>query len=133
MAGVTTRIKLMTNLYVLPFRNPYLSAKALGSLDLISGGRLIAVSVPAICGPNSPRWASTSTVARSCSMSPSDVQVVCPHFEIDDHASLERACDVLGELASYGATSAVVQADGSSPQAAADFIKAFGEAVIAGS
>lgn len=42
MAGVTTHIRLMTNLYVLPFRNPYLSAKALGSLDIVSGGRLIA-------------------------------------------------------------------------------------------
>jgi hypothetical protein len=59
-----------------------------------------------------------------------DVQVVCPHIEIDDPASLQRACDVLDELAAYGATSAVVQADGSSPQAAVDFIKAFGEAVV---
>ncbi|WP_280382651.1 TIGR03619 family F420-dependent LLM class oxidoreductase [Nocardia wallacei] len=42
MAAVTTRIRLLTNLYVLPFRNPYLSAKALGSLDIVSGGRLIA-------------------------------------------------------------------------------------------
>ncbi|MBB3749658.1 putative F420-dependent oxidoreductase [Mycolicibacterium sp. BK634] len=42
MAGVSTDIKLMTNLYVLPFRNPYLSAKSLGSLDILSAGRLIA-------------------------------------------------------------------------------------------
>ncbi|MCV7021399.1 TIGR03619 family F420-dependent LLM class oxidoreductase [Mycolicibacterium aichiense] len=42
MAAVTSRIRLMTNLFVLPFRNPYLSAKALGSLDILSGGRLIA-------------------------------------------------------------------------------------------
>lgn len=42
MAGVTSQIKLMTNLYVLPFRNPYLAAKALTSLDLLSDGRLIA-------------------------------------------------------------------------------------------
>ncbi|MGW5072785.1 TIGR03619 family F420-dependent LLM class oxidoreductase [Rhodococcus sp. NPDC004095] len=41
-AAVTTSIRLMTNLYVLPFRSPYLSAKALGSLDIVSGGRLIA-------------------------------------------------------------------------------------------
>lgn len=41
-AAVTTSIRLMTNLYVLPFRNPYLTAKALTSLDLVSGGRLIA-------------------------------------------------------------------------------------------
>lgn len=42
IAGVTSRLRLMTNLYVLPFRNPYLSAKALSSLDMLSGGRLIA-------------------------------------------------------------------------------------------
>ena len=42
MAAATSHIRLMTNLYVLAFRNPYLSAKALGSLDLVSGGRLIA-------------------------------------------------------------------------------------------
>ena len=42
MAGVTDCIRLLTNLYVLPFRNPYLSAKALTSLDIVSGGRLIA-------------------------------------------------------------------------------------------
>lgn len=42
MAAATTRIQLMTNLYVLPFRNPYLTAKALTSLDIVSGGRLIA-------------------------------------------------------------------------------------------
>ncbi|MCV7215904.1 TIGR03619 family F420-dependent LLM class oxidoreductase [Mycobacterium crocinum] len=42
MAAVTTDIKLMTNLFVLPFRNPYLSAKALSTLDILSAGRLIA-------------------------------------------------------------------------------------------
>lgn len=42
MAGVTRRIRLMTNLYVLPFHNPYLAAQALGGLDIVSGGRLIA-------------------------------------------------------------------------------------------
>lgn len=42
MAAVTRDIKLLTNLYVLPFRNPYLSVKALTSLDILSGGRLIA-------------------------------------------------------------------------------------------
>ena len=55
MAGVTARIRLLTNLYVLPFRNPYLSAKALGSLDIVSGGRLIAGSPPdARTSPTSP-------------------------------------------------------------------------------
>jgi len=40
-AAATTSLKLMTNLYVLPFRNPYLAAKALTTLDLLSGGRLV--------------------------------------------------------------------------------------------
>jgi probable F420-dependent oxidoreductase len=42
VAALTTRMRLMTNLYVLPFRNPYLVAKTLSSLDILSGGRLIA-------------------------------------------------------------------------------------------
>ncbi|WP_367637136.1 TIGR03619 family F420-dependent LLM class oxidoreductase [Mycobacterium colombiense] len=42
LAAVTVDVRLMTNLYVLPFRNPYLTAKALTTLDVVSGGRLIA-------------------------------------------------------------------------------------------
>lgn len=42
MAGVTDRIRLLTNLYVLPFRNPYMAAKSLTSVDILSNGRLIA-------------------------------------------------------------------------------------------
>ncbi|WP_102143227.1 TIGR03619 family F420-dependent LLM class oxidoreductase [Mycobacterium hubeiense] len=41
-AAATTAMRLMTHLYVLPFRNPYLAAKTLTSLDIVSGGRLIA-------------------------------------------------------------------------------------------
>lgn len=40
-AAATTSLALMTNLYVLPFRNPYLAAKALTTLDILSGGRLV--------------------------------------------------------------------------------------------
>lgn len=41
-AAATTSLKLMTNLLVLPFRNPYLATKELTTLDTLSGGRLIA-------------------------------------------------------------------------------------------
>jgi hypothetical protein len=47
---------------------------------------------------------------------------------VQSNAATRLRC--LDELAGYGANWAVVQVDGSSPQAAADFIKAFGEAVI---
>jgi probable F420-dependent oxidoreductase len=42
MAGFTSHLQLMTNLLVLPFRSPYVAAKSLTSLDILSGGRLIA-------------------------------------------------------------------------------------------
>lgn len=40
-AAVTTRLRLMTNLYVVAYRNPFLAAKAIASLDSLSGGRVI--------------------------------------------------------------------------------------------
>jgi probable F420-dependent oxidoreductase len=40
-AAATTHLRLHTNIYVLPYRNPFLAAKALGSLQVMSGGRLV--------------------------------------------------------------------------------------------
>jgi probable F420-dependent oxidoreductase len=42
IAGFTTRLRLGTGILVLPHHNPVLLAKALASLDVVSGGRLIA-------------------------------------------------------------------------------------------
>lgn len=41
VATVTTRLRLLTYLAVLPYRNPLLLAKAATTVDLLSGGRLI--------------------------------------------------------------------------------------------
>jgi alkanesulfonate monooxygenase len=41
VAARTSRVKLGTGVLVLPLRNPVVAAKQLGSLDLISGGRLV--------------------------------------------------------------------------------------------
>jgi probable F420-dependent oxidoreductase len=40
-AATTTTLKLQTNLLVLAYRNPFLNAKAIASLDALSGGRTI--------------------------------------------------------------------------------------------
>ncbi len=40
-AAVTTRLKLQTNLLVLAYRNPFLTARAVASLDALSDGRTI--------------------------------------------------------------------------------------------
>src|SRR5437879_11325137 len=41
-AAATSRLRLQTNLVIAAYRNPFLLAKALASLDVISGGRVIA-------------------------------------------------------------------------------------------
>lgn len=40
-AAATTSLRLQTNLYIAAYRNPFVSAKAVASLDVLSGGRVI--------------------------------------------------------------------------------------------
>jgi probable F420-dependent oxidoreductase len=40
-ATATTRLRLHTNLAILAYRNPFISAKAIATLDVVSGGRVI--------------------------------------------------------------------------------------------
>ena len=41
VAGITSRIRLATGVFVLPIRNAFTTAKAVASLDVLSGGRFI--------------------------------------------------------------------------------------------
>ena len=41
LAGTTKRIRLITSVMILPYRNPIVTAKMLASLDVLSGGRVI--------------------------------------------------------------------------------------------
>ena len=41
LAGVTTKIRLLTSVMVVPYRQPVLTAKLLSTIDLLSGGRAV--------------------------------------------------------------------------------------------
>jgi probable F420-dependent oxidoreductase len=41
LAGATQRIRFVTSVMILPYRNPIVTAKMLASLDVLSGGRMI--------------------------------------------------------------------------------------------
>ena len=41
VAAATTRVRLLSSIYVLPYRHPLMVAKAFATLDVLSGGRVI--------------------------------------------------------------------------------------------
>jgi len=41
VAAVTTKLRVQTNILVLPYRNPFITARAVSSLDVFSNGRVI--------------------------------------------------------------------------------------------
>jgi probable F420-dependent oxidoreductase len=40
-AAATSKLRLCTYIYVLPYHNPFIAARAMASLDVVSGGRLV--------------------------------------------------------------------------------------------
>jgi len=40
-AAATKRLRVCTHVYILPYRNPFMIARGMASLDVVSGGRLI--------------------------------------------------------------------------------------------
>ena len=40
-AAATTKLRLLTSILVLPYRNPFMTAKSVASVDVLSGGRMI--------------------------------------------------------------------------------------------
>lgn len=43
-AALTKRIRLIPYLFVLPYRNPFLAAKSIATIDVLSGGRMVAAT-----------------------------------------------------------------------------------------
>jgi len=55
VAGATSRVRLGVSVYVVPIRNPLLTAKIVASLDALSGGRVIFGCAWAGCARSSRR------------------------------------------------------------------------------
>lgn len=66
-AATTSTLRLIPNIVVLPYRNPFVVAKSGATLDLLSGGRFTLAVGWATSSGNSPRWGSATTSAPSCS------------------------------------------------------------------
>jgi alkanesulfonate monooxygenase SsuD/methylene tetrahydromethanopterin reductase-like flavin-dependent oxidoreductase (luciferase family) len=45
-AAVTERLLLIPNIVVLPYRNPFLVAKSVATIDALSGGRFVLATAP---------------------------------------------------------------------------------------
>jgi len=77
IAAATTTLRVHTNLLVLPYRHPLATAKAVASLDVLSGGRTIlgvGVGSPGcIRWPTRPAGASGSTWPSSPRPSPASI------------------------------------------------------------
>ncbi len=99
-AAATTRIRLLTYILVLPYRNPFLTAKAVATLDVLSGGRLIlgtavgyleaefrALGVD-FAERNS--LADEAIRAMKLAWTESGVRFEGRHFEADGHTALPR-------------------------------------------
>ena len=59
-AAATSRLRLMTNIAVLPYRNPFILAKAAATVDVLSDGRLILGA-----GTGYQKAATTASTRRS--------------------------------------------------------------------
>ena len=93
-AGRTERLKLGTNVLVLPGRDPFLMARQLAAIDQLSGGRLLPAvglgspsradrppfGVPAASGPRCSRTGSPSSASSGARAAPSPTRPAARRF-----------------------------------------------------
>jgi probable F420-dependent oxidoreductase len=99
-AAATSTIKVFTYLAVLPYRNPFLTAKAVASLDVLSGGRVILgvgagyleAEFKAVGVDFSERndLCDESIVAMKRAWSEAGMRMEGRHFSVEGHTMLPR-------------------------------------------
>lgn len=94
-AARTATIKLLTNVYVMPYHNPWLTARAVSSLDVLSGGRVVLGAAvgylrsefAALGVDYDSRGAATDEAIRlmKSAWTGESVTVSSPPFEVEGH------------------------------------------------
>jgi probable F420-dependent oxidoreductase len=100
MAAGTERVRLLTNVMVAAYRNPYLAAKSASSLDTLSGGRLVVgmaagyleAEFAALGAEFTGRGERFDAAIRAmrAAWSGETVDLDDPHFGISGHTQLPR-------------------------------------------
>ena len=93
IAGQTTRIRLGTNVYLMGLRHPFVAARAIQTLDIVSGGRAeIGVGAGWLCS----EWTAAGMDPRSRGRRLDEVLGVCKRLWSEDTVSHE------GEFYQFG-------------------------------
>ena len=99
-AAATSRIRLQTHLCVLPYRNPFLTAKSVASLDRLSGGRVILgagtgyleaeFAALGVDFAERNELTDEAIVAMKAAWSGEPLSLSSRHFEANDNVALPR-------------------------------------------
>jgi probable F420-dependent oxidoreductase len=130
-AAATSTLRLHTNLFVLAYRNPFVSAKGIATLDALSGGRVILgvgagyldaeFAALGVSFDERNELADEAIAMMRRAWTGESVNVTGLHFEVEGHTMLPRPAQPTGPPIWIGGNSkrairrAVELADGWSP------------------
>ncbi|MPZ22451.1 MAG: LLM class flavin-dependent oxidoreductase [Dehalococcoidia bacterium] len=96
VAGRTSRISLGTAVYLMPLRHPTITAKTAGTLDIISGGRLILGI--GVGGEYKPEFDATGVPVKQRGARTDEAIDICRRLWTEEHVDYEGRHFSLGDV-----------------------------------